>query len=117
MTMREETRKSLERALWRDMLKKIGIGAAIVAGIGVFMFYESFDLAVTRTPVEGTIETIEPLVVKSNATEEGLTLGIRLDRGGHAQVLAFKSRNPKVGEHITIIEKRHGTGRVTFSLK
>ncbi len=117
MAMRDETRRNLNRALWRDRLKKVGIGAAIVAGIGLFMFYESFDLAVTKTQVEGTIDSIDPLVVKSNSSEEGLTLGVKLDGGGHAQVLAYKSRNPKVGERITIIEKRHGTGRVTFSLK
>ena len=94
----------------------VGIGLAIRRP-WPFMVYQSYDLAVANTHVAGVVETIEPLVVKSNSSEEGLTLGIKLDHGGHAQVLAFKSRNPKVGEHITIIEKRHGTGRVTFSLK
>ena len=36
--MREETRRKLERALWRERAKKAGIGLAVVAAIGLLFF-------------------------------------------------------------------------------
>ena len=41
--MREETRRKLERALWRERFKKIGIGAAALVLIGAYFVYEDYD--------------------------------------------------------------------------
>ena len=116
--MRDETRKNLNRALFRDRMKKVGIGAAILAAIAAFMLYQSYDLQVTNTNVSGVIESIEPYVGNSTtANATGLTVGVKLDDGRHVHIIEKKEREPKVGERITVVEHHHGTGRVTHSLK
>ncbi|MEQ1718920.1 MAG: hypothetical protein ABL907_23540 [Hyphomicrobium sp.] len=119
-TMREETRRKLNRAIWRERAKYAGMGVAILAAIGLYMGYQSLDLAVVKSPVAGVIETIEPLIapnVVPTGTSDGVTLGVKLDSGGHVRVIAYKSRHPHVGDRIDVIENRHGTGRVTHTLK
>lgn len=120
MAMSEETRKRLNRAIWMERAKMAGIGLAILAAIGAFMVYQSYDLAVVNTHVAGVVETIEPLVAPPSATAgqiDGLTVGVKLDNGHHARVIAMKSREPHVGDRIEIVEHKHGTGRITHSLK
>jgi len=75
---------------------------------------------VTNTPVAGVIETIEPLVSPQAASAsggEGVTLVVKLDDGRHVRVMAYKTRDSHVGDHIEVVEHHHGTGRVTHSLK
>ncbi len=117
MTMREDTRKKLERALWMDRLKKAGIALAIVAGIGAVFAYENFDMVEKKTPVSGVIESIDPLVSKSANASDAWTVGVRLDDGQHVRVIEMKDRNPKIGDRLQIVEHRHATGRVTHTLK
>lgn len=120
MAMSEETRRRLNRALWMERAKMAGIGLAILAAIGVFMAYQSLDLAIDNKQVAGVIETIDPLVAPNTATASqgpGVTLGVKLDDGRHVRVIAYKTRDPKLGQHIEIVEHHHGTGRVTHSLK
>ena len=120
MAMSEETRKRLNRAIWMERAKMAGIGLGILAAIGAYIVYQSYDLAVVKTPVAGVVETIEPLVAPpaaGTAPSDGLTIVIKLDDGRHVRVIAEKSRDPKVGARIEIVENKHGTGRVTHSLK
>lgn len=120
MAMSEETRRRLNRALWTDRLKKAGIGVAILAAIAAVIAYQNLDLAVDNKQVAGVIETIEPLVAPNTVTATqgpGVTVGVKLDDGRHVRVIAYKSRNPYVGEHIEIVEHHHHTGRVTHTLK
>lgn len=114
--MREETRKRLERALWIDRAKKLGIALAIVAAIGLAFGYETLDLAVSNTDVQGTVTDIEPLVSKQNSAD-GENVIVRLDAGSLVRVLAYKSRGIKVGDKIQVVEHHHATGRVTHTLK
>jgi len=117
MTMREDTRKKLERALWMDRLKKIGIGLGVLAAIGLIFAYENLDMVVTNKPVSGVIETIEPLVSKAANASDAVTVEVRLDDGQHVRVIEMKTREPKIGERIEIVEHHHATGRVTHTMK
>jgi len=114
--LREETRKRLERALWIDRAKKAAIGLAVVAAIGLAFSYEELDLKVDNKNIGGTVTDIEPLVSKQNSAD-GENVIVRLDDGQLVRVLAYKSRNLKIGEKIQVVEHHHATGRVTHTLK
>lgn len=114
--MREETRKRLDHRLRVEKLKKVGIGLAIVAAIGLAFGYENMDLKVDDVQVAGVITGFDPLVSKQNSAD-GETVHVKLDNGQLVNVLALKSRNLKSGDHIQVTEHHHATGRVTHSLK
>jgi hypothetical protein len=114
--LREETRKRLERALWIDRAKKIGIGLAVLAAIGLAFSYEEFDLKVENKDVPGTVTDIEPLVSKQDAAD-GENVIVRLEGGQLVRVLAYKSRGLKIGDKIQVVEHHHATGRVTHTLR
>jgi hypothetical protein len=117
--MREETRRKLERALWIERLKKIGIGAVALVAIGAYFVYEDYDARVDEVRVPATITEVAPLAIKNTqAVEQGLSVQVALDNGGRlVSVMALKTRDPHVGDHIEITEHRHHTGRVTYSWK
>ena len=114
--MREETKRKLTQAIWRERMKKAGIGLAILAAIGAVMAYQSFDMQVTLTRVGGTVVAIDPLVSKTSAAT-GENVKVKLDNGPLIRVMALKSRELKVGDHIEVTEQRHGSGRVTHIFK
>lgn len=121
MAMSEETRRKLNQALMRERLKKLGIALAIVAGIAAYIVYQNLDLAVDNAQVAGVIETVEPYTAPTSASTvaqgPAVNVGVKLDDGEHVRVIAYKSREPKVGERIDIMRHHHHTGRVTYSLK
>lgn len=121
MAMSEDTRRRLNQALWRERLKKIGIGLGILAVISAYIFYQNLDLAVDNTQVAGVIETVEPYTAPTPAANlsqgPAVTVGVKLEDGEHVRVIAYKSRDPKVGEKIDIMRHHHHTGRVTYSMK
>lgn len=114
--MRVDTKKRLEQAILKERLKKAGIGAAIVAAMGLAFAYQNFDLQVTNKQVTGTVTEIDPLVSKSNSAD-GETVRVKLDEGPLVSVLALKSRNLRVGDKIDVVQHHHATGRVTHTLK
>lgn len=114
--MRDETRKRLERAIWQERAKKIGLGLLGVAAVGAVIAYQNLDLEVINTQVDGTVETVDPLVSKTNSAD-GLYVGVKLEDGRHVKVITLKSREPHIGDNISVVEHHHGTGRVTHSLK
>ncbi len=114
--MREETKKRLQRAIWLERGKRIGIGVGILAAILLAFGYEQLDLTVSNTDVGGKVTDIEPLVSKTNSLD-GENVIVRLDDGELVRVLAYKSRGIKVGDSIQIVEHHHATGRVTHTLK
>jgi hypothetical protein len=116
--MREETRRKLERALWRERAKKAAIAAAALAAIGVFFVYEDYDARVENIRVPGTVISVGPLNVRNTKmVEAGLSVDVTLDSGRRVNVMALKTSNPHVGDHVEITEHRHRTGRVTYSWK
>jgi hypothetical protein len=114
--MREDTKKRLERAIFIERMKKLGIGLGVLAILGAVIAYQNFDLKVTNTQVAGTVTEIDPLVSKTNSAD-GEMVQVKLDSGQLVNVLALKKRNLKVGDHIDVVEHHHATGRVTHTLK
>ena len=116
--MREDVRRRLDRAIWLERAKYLGIGLGIVAAIGLAFGYETLDTKVDNKEVHGKVTDIEPLVTKSSVAEaEGENVIVQLDHGPLIRVLAYKSRGIKVGDEIQVVEHHHGTGRVTHTLK
>jgi multidrug efflux pump subunit AcrA (membrane-fusion protein) len=116
--MREETRRKLERALWRDRAKKIGIGVAALAAIGLFFVYEDYDAHIDNVRVPGTVVSVGPLnTTNTQAIENGLSVDVALENGRRVTVWVLKKTDPHVGDHVQITEHRHRTGRVNYSWK
>lgn len=116
--MREETRRKLERALWWERAQKAGIGLAVLAVIGLFFLYEDYDAHVDNVRVAGTVVSVGPLNVNSTKmVESGLSVDVALASGRRVTVLALKTSDPHVGDHVEITEHRHHTGRTTYSWK
>jgi co-chaperonin GroES (HSP10) len=113
--MREDTRRKLNQALWRERLRYVAIGLAILAAIGAIMAYQSYDLAYTDSAVQGTVVEIDPLVSKTNAAD-GENVEVKLDTGQLVRVIAYKSRQLKAGDKVEITARHHGTGRMTYML-
>jgi len=114
--MRAETRRKLERALWRERAKKAAIAAAALAAIGVYFLYEDYDLRIENARVPGTVIAVGPLNVRNTKmVEAGLSVDVTLDSGRRVNVIALKSTHPHVGDHVQITEHRHHTGRVNYS--
>lgn len=113
--MRHETKVKFDRLLRRQRLRRIGIVVAAVSAIGLALAFEDLDAHVENVRIGGQIDAVAPLVSKSAATADGLTIGVRLDDGRHIQVVAYKSRDPHVGDHIEVTEHRHWSGRVTHT--
>lgn len=117
--MREETRRKFERALWRERLKKIGIGAVALALVAAYFVYEDYDGRVDNVRVPAMVTSVAPLNVRNTKlVEEGLSVEVALDGSGrHVNVMALKTTDPHVGDHVEINEHRHRTGRVTYTWK
>lgn len=117
--MREETRRKLERALWVERLKKIAIGVVALVAIGAYFVYEDFDARIDNVRVPATVVSVGPLNIKNTQmVEEGLSVEVALDDGGRKiNVMALKTTDPHVGDHVRITEHRHHTGRITYSWK
>ena len=116
--MRVETKRKLERALWRQRGKKIGIGLGVLALIGLFFAYEDYDAHVDNVRVPGTVVSIGPLnTTNTQAIENGLSVDVALENGHRVNVMVLKTSNPHVGDHVQITEHRHRTGRVQYSWK
>jgi hypothetical protein len=116
--MREETRKKLERALWRERFKQIAIGAAALAVIGAYLVFEDYDARTDNVRVPGTVVSVGPLNTSSTKlVENGLSVDVALDSGHRVTVLVLKQTDPHVGDHVQITEHRHRTGRLTYTWK
>lgn len=113
--MRHETRLKLDRAIRMRRLKIAGIAVVILgAVVGGFLLVD-LDHHETKTKLGGTVEDVHNFAAKG--ATDGLEVGVKLDDGRHVKILAFKSRDPHVGDHIEVTEHRHLTGRTTFTLR
>lgn len=116
--MREETRRKLERALWRDRAKKAGMGVAALAAIGALFVYKDYDSHVDDERVPGTVVSVGPINANSTKmVENGLSVDVKLDTGRQVSVYVLRKSEPHVGDHVQITEHRHRTGRTTYSWK
>ena len=116
--MREETRRKLEWALWRQRAKKIGIGLGVAALIGLFFAYEDYDAHVDNVRVPATVVSIGPLnTTNTQAIENGLSVDVALENGHRVNVMVLRKTDPHIGDKVQITEHRHHTGRLTYSWK
>ena len=116
--MREETRKKFEREIRRQWLKRGAIAAACAALFAGALWFTDRDGHVERRAATGTIIYVAPVAgLNSQAIQTGVDVDVKLDDGRDVHVLAMKSTHPQVGEHVSITEHVHGTGRSTFTWK
>ena len=116
--MRDETKRRLERQLLLERLKWVGAGLTVLACLAAGLWFTGLDAAVETIPVAGVIQSVGPLnSTTTQAIETGLAVDVKLDDGRVVHVMALKTRDPHVGDHVQITEHIHGTGRVTFSWK
>ena len=113
--MRHETRMRLDRAIRLRRMKFVFIGIAIAALVAGGFLLVDLDAHETKSKLGGRIENVQTFAGKG--AMDGLEVGVKLDDGRHVKVLAQKSRDPHVGEHIEVTEHRHLTGRTTFTLR
>lgn len=113
--MRHETRLKIDREIRRRRAMLVAGIAAAVAGLGVLLWLVDLDTRETRTRVAGTVESVTTPAQKG--AMDGLDVAVALDDGRHVRVLAMKSRDPHVGDHIEVTEHRHASGRTTFTLR
>ena len=93
--MREETRRKLERALWLDRAKKIGIAVAIWRLSPSFFFYEDYDSHVDNVRVPATVVSIGPLnTTNTQAIEKGLSVDVELANGRHVRRHGLEDDRP-----------------------
>ena len=116
--MREDTRRRLERAIWMRRLKIASGVLGLLAFMGLGFWYTGLDASQTTRKVPGVVTAVGPFNGTSSImVEQGLAVDVKLDDGRSAHVLALKTTDPKVGDHVEIAEHTHGTGRVTFTWK
>ncbi|MGD9783118.1 MAG: hypothetical protein AB7E80_10660 [Hyphomicrobiaceae bacterium] len=113
--MREETKRRLERELRLHTLKMVAVGLAIVGAVVAGFFLVDLDAHETTVKRAGTIASVETFAGKGAL--DGLEVGVTLDDGHRVKVLANRARNPRVGDHIDIVEHRHSSGRTTYTMR
>ncbi len=117
-SMREDTRRRLERALLMQRLKWVGAGLAGLAAVAAGLYLTCLDASTKTNHVPGVVTAVGPLNGTSTmAVEEGLGVDVKLDDGRRVHLMAYKTTDPHVGDHVQVAEHIHGTGRVTYSWK
>jgi hypothetical protein len=97
-------------------LKWIGGGLAVLLVISAGFWLTGLDANVETRHVAGVVEYVGPLSgTNTKSIEEGLAVDVKLADGRLAHVMALKTTNPRVGDHVEVAEHIHGSGRVTFS--
>ncbi len=111
--MRDETRRKLDQILFRRRLKIAGAVAAAVLVAAAGLVLTGIDATTEDHRLSGRVEHVA--VPATKGASQALAVDVALDDGRHVQVLALKANDPHVGDHVTVTEHVHGTGRVTFS--
>ncbi|HXF54091.1 MAG TPA: hypothetical protein VNK52_08205 [Hyphomicrobiaceae bacterium] len=111
--MREETRRRLDRAILFDRLKRIATVVLAIAAIVAGFVLVDLDAAVEDRRVSGTVEHVG--ILNSKDAARALAVDVKLEDGRHVTVIALKTRDPHVGDHVTVSEHRHRSGRVTYT--
>lgn len=115
MRLSDEARRKLDWQLRLRKLKIAGLVVGVLVLAGLAMEFEDIDHAVTNRNVAGVVDSVAPSAAKGSPSG-ALLIGVALDEGRHVQVLARSDRDLKVGERISVVEHKHGSGRLTHSL-
>ncbi len=114
--MREDTRRRLERALLLQRAKWIGGAVAVLLFVAGGFWLTGLDANVETHHVPGVVSYVGPLSgTSTKSIEEGLAVDVTLGDGRVVHVMALKTTDPHVGDHVEVAEHVHGSGRVTFS--
>ena len=113
--MREETKRRLERAIWLQRAKWVGVGLGICLVMAGVFTWISADSAVENARVPATVTSVRPLPTKN--TQAGLLVDVTLNDGKILELTVNQITDPKVGQTVEITEHRHATGRKTYSWK
>ena len=113
--MREETKRRLERAIWLQRAKWVGLGLGICLVMAGVFTWISADSAVENARVPATVTSVRPLPTKN--TQAGLLVDVTLNDGKILELTVNQITDPKVGQKVEITEHRHATGRKTYSWK
>ncbi len=118
--MREEARKRLERELLLRRLKGIAPVALVALAIAGAFYFQSLDTAIVKTDrLDGTVVYVGPLQGKYAAAfaEKNFQVDVKLGDTRVAHLVSQRDAAPKVGDHVTVADHVHGTGRHTFGWK
>jgi hypothetical protein len=112
--MRDETRRKLDQVMRRQRLKIAGLALTGIAGVAALAFLTDLDTRVEDTRVGGEVASVT-LPTSASSAARSVSVDVALADGRHVHVTALKEHEPHVGDHVTITEHRHATGRVTYS--
>ncbi|MDX2306877.1 MAG: hypothetical protein NW216_01430 [Hyphomicrobium sp.] len=116
--MYEQSRRKLERQLMLRRLQWAGLAVLVAVGVAGALWLEGVDAKVEKRLVTGKVLNVGPVAgVSTAAIQTAVMVDVRLDDGREAHVMAEKSSEPKIGDHVEIAEHIHGTGRSNFSWK
>jgi hypothetical protein len=118
--MREETRKRLDRELMRSKLKWAAAAVAVAAIAAGAFYAENLDGTIVATKaIDGTVIYVGPLAgkYKTVVAEKNVQVDVKLDGTRVAHLLTPRDASPKVGDHVTIADHVHGSGRHTYAWK
>lgn len=115
MSMREETRRRLSRALWIERLRWVAIGAAVVVVMAAVLTFTTLDSQTTRRTLPAVVEHVDTL--NSKNASQGVTVAVKLEDGREINVIMLRTRHPTAGDEVEIVEHKHATGRITYTFK
>jgi hypothetical protein len=82
------------------------------------MWFTGLDASVEIKHIPGVVQSVGPLSgTSTKSIEDGLAVDVKLEDGRLVHVMALKTTDPHVGDHIQVAEHIHGTGRITFTWK
>lgn len=113
--MRYETRQRLDREIRMRRLRYAGLAGLIALVVVSGFLLVDLDAHETKASLAGTVESVGTFAGKG--AMDGLEVGVKLADGRHVRILAAKSRDPHVGDPISVTEHRHLTGRTTYTLR
>lgn len=94
--------------------------SALVLGVLFLgaLYWKSLDVTVIATnALGGTVVYVGPPIGKFKAaiSEANVEVDVRLDDARVAHLLAPRDKAPRIGQHVSIADQVHGSGRHTFT--
>lgn len=118
MSPPNDAARKLNRMLWRERWRKIGIGAAVAAAIvGAFVVTDRYRTA--RSDPTLSSQNVHAKVTgfgNGNASRGAYIVHAHLDDGRDVDAFATIKIPPTKGASVVLNEARHQSGRVTYDL-
>lgn len=123
MSMRDETRRKLERTLLMQRVKAIAAGVAATVAIGaliVLAFWRNAsgpDALVDEKLVPATVKFWYQAPVKQAQGQEVISVTATLDSGRDVQAGSSAHHTAMAGDRIELTERHYKSGRTTYVWK